>query len=161
MNLFILHEDPAISATYHCDKHVIKMILESAQLLCSTLNILGHDSPYKTTHKNHPCRIWCGESLSNYRYVYQYCRWLNNEYIWRYNPEVEHKSWTAVKDLPEPDNLEDKGLTPFPQCMPDKYKRESAVEAYRQYYKADKAYMATWDKGVAEPWWWSKTKVPV
>lgn len=161
MNLFILHEDPAVSATYHCDKHVIKMILESAQLLCSTLNMLGYDTPYKTTHKNHPCRLWCGASLSNYKYVYEYCRWLNNEYIWRYD-NGDHKSWKIVEALPMPvDKLEDIGLTPFPQCMPDKYKHESAVEAYRQYYKADKAYMATWDKGVSEPWWWARTKVPI
>ena len=161
MNLFILHEDPAVSATYHCDKHVIKMILESAQLLCSTLNMLGYDTPYKTTHKNHPCRLWCGASLSNYKYVYEYCRWLNNEYIWRYD-NGDHKSWKVVEELPVPvDKLEDTGLTPFVQCMPDKYKHKSAVEAYRQYYKADKTYMATWDKGVEEPWWWARTKVPI
>ena len=75
MNLFILHEDPAVSATYHCDKHVIKMILESAQLLCSTLNMLGYDTPYKTTHKNHPCRlVRCVISQHVKRTTQQLCR---------------------------------------------------------------------------------------
>lgn len=37
MNIFVLHWLPQIAALYHCDKHVVKMILEYAQILCNRL----------------------------------------------------------------------------------------------------------------------------
>ena len=72
MNIFFLDENPTLSAQYHVDKHVVKMILETAQLLCGVHHVTAHDSthvPYKLSHKNHPCSIWCRESLSNYLYL--------------------------------------------------------------------------------------------
>ena len=65
MNIFMLHQEPQIAAQYHCDKHVVKMILESAQLLCTALNEAGVPMPYRVTHKNHPCSIWVRESRAN------------------------------------------------------------------------------------------------
>jgi hypothetical protein len=69
MNIFFLDENPTLSAKYHVDKHVVKMILETAQLLCSVHHVTDQVTdqvPYKLSHKNHPCAIWARESLSNY-----------------------------------------------------------------------------------------------
>ena len=45
MNIFILDRDPKVCAQYHCDKHVVKMILETAQMICTVLNEVGHETP--------------------------------------------------------------------------------------------------------------------
>ena len=68
MNIFILDEDPKKCAEYHNDKHVVKMILESAQLLCGVHHMVesGLDVPYGLSHKNHPCSIWARECIENY-----------------------------------------------------------------------------------------------
>ena len=71
MNIFILDLDPQSCAEAHCDKHVVKMILETAQLLSSALWITGVEAPYRLTHKNHPCAIWTRESLDNYMWLCQ------------------------------------------------------------------------------------------
>jgi len=63
MNIFFLDFDTEKCAKYHCDKHVVKMILETAQLLCGTHWVIGSEAPYKLSHKNHPCAIWTRESL--------------------------------------------------------------------------------------------------
>lgn len=72
MNIFVLDYTPQKAAEYHCDKHVVKMILESAQILCAVHHKNGDSNvPYKLTHKNHPCTIWAGESRSNYLWLTQ------------------------------------------------------------------------------------------
>ena len=58
MNIFILDKDPKTAAEYHCDKHVLKMILETAQMLCTAHWETGGQAPYRATHKNHPCTKW-------------------------------------------------------------------------------------------------------
>lgn len=62
MNIFVLDYNPKLAAQYHCDKHVVKMILESTQIVCSVANELGIETPYETTHYNHPCTVWARES---------------------------------------------------------------------------------------------------
>lgn len=69
MNIFILDTNPKIAAQYHVDKHVVKMILETAQLLCSAHWLNGSEAPYKLTHKNHPCAIWTRECVENYNWL--------------------------------------------------------------------------------------------
>lgn len=66
MNIFVLDEDIEKCARYHCDQHVIKMILESAQMLCTALNKKGHSTPYRSTHSNHPCVLWVEQSHDNF-----------------------------------------------------------------------------------------------
>lgn len=92
MNIFILNENPSISAIEQCDKHVIKMILESAQILFSSHHLkpnlnINYDeiSMYKLTHKNHPCNIWTRESLDNYIWLCIHALELCYEYTRRYN----------------------------------------------------------------------------
>ena len=145
MNIFVLDQNIRKCAEYHCDKHVIKMILESAQMLSSVVRIQGHDIGYKLTHKNHPCTIWARESLSNYLWLLQLTDSLNSEYRYRYNKEVNHKSYDMVKTLPIP-NLPVIGLTPFAQAMPDQYKNRNTVKAYRSYYLNEKSNILQWTK---------------
>ena len=145
MNIFILDKEVEKCAEYHCDKHVIKMILESAQMLSAVVRLNGHDIGYKLTHKNHPCTIWARESLSNYNWLVRLTRLLNYEYRYRYEKDVNHKSYDLVKTLPIPD-LPDIGLTPFAQAMPDQYKNKNAVKAYRDYYINEKSSFLTWTK---------------
>ncbi len=151
MNIFILDKEVEKCAEYHCDKHVIKMILESAQMLSAVVRLNGHDIGYKLTHKNHPCTIWARESLSNYNWLVRLTRLLNYEYRYRYDKDVNHKSYDLVKTLPIPD-LPDIGLTPFAQAMPEQYKNKNAVKAYRDYYINEKSSFLTWTKRKKPKW---------
>jgi hypothetical protein len=86
MNIFFLDENPTLSAQYHVDKHVVKMILETAQLLCSvhhTTPQVTPQVPYKLSHKNHPCAVWARQSLSNYLYLCELGLELGKEYTHR------------------------------------------------------------------------------
>jgi len=142
MNIFYLSEDPNQAAKYMYNKHVVKMILESAQLLC-TAHIISDgeaaDVPYKATHKNHPSAIWTRESVSNYIWLYDHMIALGNEYTRRYGK----KHLTILKCsgalCKAPNNITKVDLTPMPQCMPDQYKVPgNSVEAYWNYYEAEK-----------------------
>ena len=152
MNIFVLDEKVEKCAEYHCDKHVIKMILESAQMLSAVVRLNGHDIGYKLTHKNHPCTIWARESLSNYNWLVRLTRLLNYEYRYRYDKDINHKSYDLVKTLPIPD-LPDIGLTPFAQAMPDQYKNKNAVKAYRDYYINEKSKFLTWTNRKTPIWY--------
>lgn len=151
LNIFVLDTDLEKCAEYHCDKHVVKMILEYAQMLSSVVRLQGHDVGYKLTHKNHPCTIWARESLSNYNWLKRLTRLLNYEYKYRYNKDVNHKSYDLVKTLPTPD-IPDIGLTPFAQAMPDQYKNKDAVKAYREYYLKEKSLLLKWTKRIIPKW---------
>ena len=148
MNIFILDTDIEKCAQYHVDKHCVKMILEYAQLLSTTVNLSGGTAPYKTTHKNHPCAIWARDSLSNWHYLRDLGITLHKEYQYRYGKT--HKSGLVIESLGEP-NIPDIGLTPFAQAMPDEYKCDDAVIAYRNYYLGAKANLFSWkDREVPE-----------
>mgnify|MGYP001825078254 FL=1 len=84
MNIFILDKDIEKCAQYHCDQHVVKMILESVQMLCTALNKKGFSTPYKSTHMNHPCVLWVEESFDNYSWLKNLSLALNSEYRFRY-----------------------------------------------------------------------------
>ena len=69
MNIFVTHLDPVKCAQNLDDKRVIKMILESAQMLSTSINVSGGKGPYKTTHVNHPCSVWVRSSNANYYWL--------------------------------------------------------------------------------------------
>lgn len=153
MNIFVLDNDVNKAAAYHCDRHVVKMCLEYAQMLSTTANTVLHERVgYKTTHINHPCSVWARESAANTRWLAALLVALGREYTDRYNKV--HKSvavgvdaaWKAIEHIP------DIGLTPFAQAMPDEYKNSDAVTAYRRYYIGAKNGFAAWKNG--EPDWW-------
>ncbi len=151
MNIFILDKDTEKCARFHCDKHVVKMILESAQLLSSALRISGIDQGYKLTHRNHPCSLWARESLSNWKWLRELATALNVEYRYRFSKEINHKSFDVIESLPLP-RIEDQGVTPFAQAMPEIYRDKNAVKAYRRYYIAEKHNLFQWTRR-KQPYW--------
>lgn len=142
MNIFFLDTHPSIAASYHNDRHVVKMTLETAQILSSALykNGILHDSRlYKPTHKNHPCVLWAAESEQNFIWLCYLGLALGREYTSRFGKVhksisvIEYcKSWSFI--LPNID------LSKPPQCMPEQYREESTVMAYRNYYKSEKRF---------------------
>lgn len=152
MNIFVLDKDITRCAQYHCDQHVIKMILESAQILCTALSKKGFVTPYKPTHTKHPCVLWVEESYSNFVWLRELTYALDIEYQYRYEKVISHKSITVVNQIHN-FTYEDYGLTEFVQAMPDQYKvTEDAVAAYRQYYRGEKLKFARWTKRSQPEW---------
>lgn len=152
MNIFALSLKVKKCALYHCDKHIVKMILESAQMLCTVLWLTGVEAPYKPAHKKHPCTLWAKESLSNWRWLRDLTEALNEEFKYRYNRDENHKSWDVVASLQEP-NIPDLGLTKFALAMPEEYKCEDPVLSYRNYYVGAKHRFATWKKRPVPEWY--------
>lgn len=151
MNIFILSESPVIAAQYQCDKHVVKMILESAQMLCSAVG-----GEYRITHLNHPCTRWVRENQSNFRWLGQHAFALCEEYTYRYGKV--HKSERIILDCYTRANTLPEGeLTPFPMAMPVELQSENVVESYRRYYHT-KSSFAKWTRREV-PYWWSNNTV--
>jgi hypothetical protein len=153
MNIFVLHKDPIFCARMHCDKHVVKMILESAQMLSTIANQNGLQGPYKSTHKNHPCTLWAGKTLDNYLWLYHLMESLNKEFKHRYSGK-DHASWLKIyeSDIVYEIDLPLIGLTEFAQAMPEKYKDPDPVKAYRAYYIGEKKNFAKWTKREIPDW---------
>lgn len=144
MNIFYLHSDPVKAAVVQYNKHVVKMILESAQMLCTAHHCYGSSEqkanvPYRQAHLNHPSTIWARKSISTYMWLYDHMIALGKEYTKRYGKE--HLTITKCKDflaIP-PLNIQGNEFVEPPQCMPDKYKVENdAVSAYWNYYENEK-----------------------
>jgi len=135
------------------------MILEYAQLL-STAHHEVDGTPsvncYKSTHRNHPSAIWARANRKNYRWLWRLLDATATEYTHRYGKVHATKLKGIVNSLEYcPYELrEGSDMTPMPQCMPDEYKDQSSIQAYRNYYLGDKAYMAKWTKRDA-PYWWN------
>lgn len=149
MNIFVLDKNIKVCAKYHCDKHVVKMILEYAQMICTAHHLCYNDNlhykiPYKKTHENHPCARWVRDSLANYFWLLALTKELNNEYRFRYNKSVDHKSWTAIKDLPLP-KIKNIGLTKWARAMPQEVKiGKNIINSYRNYYKTHKQHILSY-----------------
>ena len=162
MNIFVLSLCPYLCAKYHNDKHVVKMILEYAQLLCTAHHICD-DNPneklYKMTHKNHPCAIWARETTSNYAWLYMLFRALCLEYTYRYStskmPNKKHtceiKLMMILNKIPS--NIPTGNITKFRQAMPDEVKHNNSIIAYRQYYIEYKYSFCKWKKRSIPEWY--------
>ena len=156
MNIFVLDDNIEHCAIYHCDKHVVKMTLETAQLLCSPYE--PDKAPYKRTHYNHPCAKWARESEANYEWLLKFGYFIAQEYTHRYNKI--HKCLDIISwcdDNSHTLNLPDLGLTPWAQAMPDEYKDPCAVQAYRNYYRGDKAEFCKWTSRKVPTWFVKET----
>jgi hypothetical protein len=152
VNIFVLDLNIEKCACYHCDQHVVKMILESAQIACTALNLKGFRTPYKSTHMKHPCVLWAGASFANLQWLKKLARALNREYLYRYRTAENHSS-LAVVDQIEGMNFESTGLTDFPQAMPEQYKVPGdPVQAYRNFYVGEKLQFARWTRRRRPAW---------
>ena len=164
MNVFVLDQDPRLCATYHNDKHVVKMILETAQLLCGvhhmTEQAIGQaigqateQVPYKLSHKNHPCSIWARKCIENYIWLCDLGLELSKEYTHRYGKR--HKSQDIIEwcmtNLP---NLPEFGdITEHPKAMPEECKTDDVVESYRRYYIMEKSSFCNWKNREIPNWY--------
>lgn len=155
MNIFIVDQDPYEAARALCDRHVTKMSLETAQILCAVSRRYGNAAPYKLTHAKHPSVLWAGETLENWRWLVWHGRGLTDEYTRRYGKT--HTSESIIEWCADFGGRPEVGdLTPFAQAMPDEYRRPDAVEAYRAYYRGAKAGFATWRAPALPPTWWEQ-----
>ena len=153
MNIFVLDSNARLAAQYQCDKHVIKMCLETAQILCTA----GHGA-YKPAYVNHPCVTWAGASKYNWLWLYDHGIALCEEYNYRYGKH--HKSEEVIRTA-TCDNLSPVPMTNFVLAMPEEYKMETVmydndyctVESYRDYYMGAKKHLATWTRREL-PYWW-------
>jgi hypothetical protein len=157
MNIFVLDRDVRKCAQYHNDKHVVKMILESAQLLCGVHHMVEENTdevPYRLSHKNHPCSIWARENISNYLWLCELGLELCKEYTHRY--EKRHKSQDVIEwCLINYPNIPEEDFTEPPKAMPEEYKVDDVVQSYRNYYLGDKKYFSKWKKREV-PYWFSE-----
>jgi len=158
MNIFVLDRDPVLAAKYHCDKHVGKMILESAQMMSSIHHLFETPQApylYKQTHLNHPCTVWARETTSNYRWLFRLYQALGDEFFARRGKP--HKSM-ELEDLlfHIPSSIPEFIQTPFAQAMPDEYKEPNEVSAYRSYYFNEKRDIAQWNWLNNTPEWWKQ-----
>ena len=162
MNIFYLDRDPVIAAQMHCDKHCVKMILESAQMLSTAHRVLDGDEYankmglYKLAHKNHPSTIWVRTSSENYRWLFNHYDALMQEYTYRYD---KTHATSRLRDALDktPDNMPAIQLTDTPwaappQCMPDYCKGDDAVLAYQTYYIVEKSGFAKWKRRDIPEW---------
>ena len=152
MNIFVVDTDPEVAACQLCDKHVVKMVLETAQMLCTVAHQNGFDgAPYKVAHPKHPCTLWAGKSAANWQWLLDHGLAMCEEYTRRYGRV--HKSQAVIEWCARlPIKFNDKEQTPFAQAMPVQYKNPCAVTAYRAYYHGEKAGFATW-KSETPAWW--------
>ena len=178
MNIFILDNDPVIAAQMQCDKHVVKMVVESAQMLSTVHRMVDgvmerrpsksgsmlqyfyldddrEDLLYKACHFNHPSTVWTRESMHNYRWHYVHFAALCDEYTYRYGKvhSTDAKLRKALSKLPQ--NIPIKKMTPFklamasfPECI-----TEDAVESYRNFYMTkQKRFTMAWTKRPQPEW---------
>jgi hypothetical protein len=141
MNIFYIHSDPTIAAKELVDDHIRKMQIESAQMLCTTFWHYGFEAPYKKAHYNHPSTKWVRESIRHFDWLLTHGLVICDEFVLRYGKQHATKQvllWIRENK----DMLYGKiSATPFvppPQCMPDIYKKEDTIEAYREFYIKDK-----------------------
>jgi hypothetical protein len=161
MNIFYFDDCPTKCAQAQPDKMLVKMPLETAQMLCTAHRELDGDDwadkqgLYKTAYKNHPCTIWARECSANYRWLYEHFLALGDEYSLRYNKVHASVAKLETPLFLQPDNIKyTDEKTPIAQAMPDQYKRKhDPIYAYRAYVINEKHY-AKWEKGRDRPEWW-------
>lgn len=166
MNIFVTDLDPVVAARNLCDKHVVKMIVETTQILSTVSHRHGGTFvPYKPTHGRHPCTLWAGDSFANWMWLADHGIALVTEYHMRY--KKVHKCLELLIELKVRGEAGDGSpingefgemsqLTPFAQAMPEQYKCADVVQAYRAYYIGEKARFAKW-RYCDPPEWWPKS----
>ena len=183
MNIFVLDENPQTAAQMMCDKHVVKMILESGQMLSTAHRVIDgiewtdyskngrrikrwrsphnlmEEMLYKASFVGHPCTKRVMENNKNYYWLVEQAYELCKEYTRRYKKVQKTEDMISLVRFRKPVNIPiAASITPFVQAMPEEYKNPSAVEAYRAYYLGEKTYFAEW-KNAETPSWYKEVLV--
>ena len=185
MNIFVLDDNPVKAAEYHCNKHVVKMILEAGQMLCAAHwtswldhfgktrkefrlirdikaflaeNVPKNKQPaWGLTHMNHPCTVWTRQSAENYSWHLELMNCLLIEYTSRYKKHHKAESLFHWLGTNLPVNFPVEGRTPFSICMSDDYKVDNdPIQSYRTYYLKDKVRFAKWEPRSKTPDWFKE-----
>jgi len=179
MNIFYLDHDTRKCAEMHNDKHVVKMILEYAQLLSTAHRILDgivepglsktgrkktvyrlpdeRDSVlYSATHVHHPSAVWVRQSNANYMWLAELLEMLCCEYTYRYEKvhKVERDGLMQALKNRFPDNIPNGTFTGPTPAMPDDVKIDgNSLASYRNYYTKNKTHLANWKKRPVPEWY--------
>ena len=161
MNRFIIEFNVEDIAKSLCDQHIVKMPLEEAQMLCTTL---WHHAPeyaeaqnlYKPVHQKHPCTLWAMQTRDNYAFAFSLYDAMLTEYTHRYGKW--HGAMKHIDALDYGRKMIPEGWqTPHPQCFSGldhlKTDEQFPIKAYREFYKADKLKFARYSKGRSMPEW--------
>ena len=175
MNVFYLDSNPVTAAQMHNDKHVVKMIIEYAQLMSTAHRVLDGEMYYgltkngrkikrwrlddereeglmKASHVNHPSNIWTRSSNNNYNWLYYMWRALCREYTYRYGKRHACEKYAEFIQNP-PKNIPVDYKTQPPQAMPDDVKVEGdSRSAYRNYYIKYKSGFNKYTKREVPTW---------
>lgn len=180
MNIFILSDHPVEAAQLQCDKHVVKMIVESAQMLSTVHRMLdgelkrgpsksgktlskhwilpdSRDSiMYKAVHMGHPCTVWSTINTGNYWWHYVHFTALCDEYTHRYG-KVHSTDTLLRKALANyPKNLPTNYRTQFPLAMgsnPECMHPNDPVRSYREFYQTkQERFKMSWTKREIPEW---------
>lgn len=175
MNIFYLNPEPKLCAEMHCDRHVLKMIIEYAQLMSTAHRVLDGEEYYaltangrkikrwrlnderegglmKASHINHPSNVWTRSSNNNYNWLYYMWRALCREYTHRYGKRHACEKYAVFIQDP-PKNIPVDYKTQPPQAMPDECKIPGdSVAAYHKYYIEKKAGFAKWTNRETPKW---------
>lgn len=183
MNIFFLHKDPILCAQQHCDKHVVKMIVEYAQLLSTAHRVIDgnlvrtttqtgrkinrwilsdqrENLIYIATHVNHPSAQWVRHSKEHYNWLVAMWYELMNEYTFRYGKN--HRSGIIARTLlTQPTNISNNQWIDPPPAMPDVYKiKNDSVLSYQNYYNISKRKFATWKNRTIPAWFYNYKPTP-
>lgn len=170
MNIFVTHPHPGMCAQVLDDRRLVKMVLETAQLISTTWHeVTGRHLGYLPTHVNHPCSVWARSSFENLTWLVHHGEALLTEYTRRY--ERMHASSAVIQCSADrlPELFKMKRLpverTPFVNCARSTARGldfthvEDVHEAYRQYMRAkwkEDGLNARWTRRSPPAWWRSK-----
>lgn len=154
----------------HCDRHVVKMITESVQMLVTAglaNNWIGSENlpcaPLSANMAKHPCTRWTCEHIHNFNYLTMLTYALCQEHQYRYPLSPQHAYYYWVRNLKLALTASQLGtMAPIPAkfavAIKDSKQRSvstphlEAVDIYRNYYVRDKHKFATWKRRVKPIW---------
>jgi hypothetical protein len=177
MNIFYLHKDPKVCAEMHLDKHVVKMIIEYAQLLSTahryidgkeTIELTANGRRikrwslpdereqhlYKASHINHPSAKWARVCDLHYKWLYELFCALCDEYTYRYGKVhmTDQKLRGVLAQVPNGIGKSKIFEEPY-RAMPDDVKiGNDSLLSYRNYYIKNKVSFAKWTKRKVPDW---------
>lgn len=157
MNIFTPYSEQWINAKILDDKRVVKMVLETTQLLSNALHLNNQSNlaPYKLTHKNHPCSLWAAESYGNFNWLTRYAYYINSEYSYRYSKihacnnytsnfriAIQYVNFKLIQSTPLPNCTSYKNMgydreTSYKLTLIDKWKNDKRRPTWYRQHKSD------------------------